>query len=365
MPTGGRGEHILILTSEYALAYRGVRCFSEAGFKVSVVATKAASRALSMSRFVDEAIGIHRFPSVEDQELQQYLNETIARLGVDVVTAADTPAIRFLNANRAGLKARFFPFPDASQHRTLNDKGEFRELCSTLGIVVPKGFVCRDTRTILQQIEARSLNFPVLLKPVARQGGRGIVLAHRRDVEKKARRLSYEPILVEEFIRGKDVGISVLAADGEIVAAIGQQYEGGVYHVIENPTLEQAAPGIIKALGCSGIYNFDAIMTPDGDTYLLECNPRFYYRICLTLLAGLNFPALAMRPDQKHRTFVTKGIAYAPKGIAWLLLKTGGLHHSARQDAKFWIKDPLPLLYEILQLHHLQAAYCEEGRATA
>lgn len=349
MPTGYRGNHILILASEYSLAYRAVRCFAETGMKVSVAGSKEA-KPLSMSRFVATNLSIGDLPPVVDLTMQQAINDIIARLGIDLVAAADTPAIRFLIANHSGLDAPCFPLPDAEQHRRLNNKGAFRELCASLDVLIPKGFVCTDGDAIVQEVASRQLSFPVILKPVASQGGRGITLAGEKDIGKKARQLSYSPILVEKFVRGADIGLSVYATNGRVVQSICHYYEGGLYEVIDNPTLLNAAEKILAEVGCSGVFNFDAIHADDGATYVLECNPRFYYKMSLTLLTGLNLPALGVQPG--YETSIERRTAYAPKALVREFLSTARLSRAARRDAKFWIKDPLPFAYEILGLNH-------------
>src|SRR5262245_27428742 len=48
-------QHVLLLATQYALAYRGLRCFHAAGLKVSVIGTRQ-SKALAASRFVNQFI---------------------------------------------------------------------------------------------------------------------------------------------------------------------------------------------------------------------------------------------------------------------------------------------------------------------
>jgi hypothetical protein len=54
---------------------------------------------------------------------------------------------------------------------------------------------------------------------------------------------------------------------------------------------------IAAHVGAEGVYNFDMIAADDGKLYYLECNPRFFYKINLSMLAGINFVALGLEND--------------------------------------------------------------------
>ena len=43
------------------------------------------------------------------------------------------------------------------------------------------------------------------------------------------------------------------------------------------------------------------ILTPDGAVHYLECNPRFFYKINLSMIAGVNFVAHGL-PHSAHGT---------------------------------------------------------------
>ncbi|MCK1536075.1 MULTISPECIES: ATP-grasp domain-containing protein [unclassified Bradyrhizobium] len=343
-------RHVLLLASQYALAYRGLRCFHAAGFRVSVMGTKR-SKPLSRSRVIETfVLAKNEFVATTSELLVGEINDTVERLGVDMVAAADTPALRALIANKAALDARCFPCPDASQHGILDNKGAFRVLCQTEGVRIPRGFVVEDAGSIVPEIENCQIQWPVMLKPLAMEGGRGVIKVEKGKIDSALESLTYGTVLVEEFVPGTDVGISVYCEAGEIKASVCHCLEAGIYKVFPIPELENAVSRILKKLNCSGIYNFDARLERDGRTLLLECNPRFYNKMCLTLLAGLNLPEFAVSLQQYPPGTPARTVAYTPGAIVSAVLTSGRIPRAAAADAKFWMSDPVMLLYEMLRI---------------
>ncbi|WP_234685882.1 ATP-grasp domain-containing protein [Bradyrhizobium monzae] len=309
------------------------------------------SKPLSWCRFIEEfVLAKNELVATNSEALVGEINETAARLGVDMIAAADTPALKALIANKTALDVRCFPSPDASQHAILDDKGAFRALCEAEGLPIPRGFVAEDVRLIGDQIESGRLNWPLILKPPAMEGGRGVVKVEKSEIDGALERINYGPIVVEEFVPGIDVGISVYCEAGEITASICHTLEERLYRVLPIPELEDAVGGLLKKLNCSGIYNFDARLDGDGRFFLLECNPRFYNKMCLTLLAGLNLPEFGVSLQQDLASMAARTAVYTPDAIGYGVLTSGRIPKEASADATFWISDPLMLLYELLRI---------------
>jgi biotin carboxylase len=294
----------------------------------------------------------NEFVATNSKPLVDEINDTVVRLGVDMVVAADTPALRALIANKPALDVRCFPCPDASQHGILDNKSAFRNLCQAEGVRVSRGFAVEDIKSVVPQIQNSQLKWPVMLKPLAMEGGRGVVKVEKGKIDSALESLTYGPVLVEEFIPGTDVGISVYCEAGEIKASVCHSLEAKIYKVFPIPELEDAVSRILKRLNCSGIYNFDARLAEDGRIFLLECNPRFYNKMCLTLLAGLNLPEFGVSlqlPGTAAGT-VARTVAYTPEAIVYGVLTSGRIPYGAAADAKFWMSDPLMLLYEFFRI---------------
>ena len=100
-----------------------------------------------------------------------------------------------------------------------SDKEETNNILRDLGLPVPKQIVVRSTRDAVRA--AKRIGFPVVLKPLAGNHGRGVAINLRNDEEVEAgfqKATEHgRTIVVESYIEGFDHRI--LIVDGELVAA--------------------------------------------------------------------------------------------------------------------------------------------------
>jgi hypothetical protein len=92
------------------------------------------------------------------------------------------------------------------------------------------------------------------------------------------------------------------------------------------------------------------IAADDGQVYYLECNPRFFYKIDLSMLAGINFVELGLReragPELlrvPHGTTVRRPHAVLRSPRCWARL--------TRRDwaaASYAVADPVPYLFDLV-----------------
>src|SRR5262249_13129502 len=82
---------------------------------------------------------------------------------------------------------------------------------------------------------------------------------------------------------------------GQVRAHVAQQRDDAGFRVFADPDLLANASRLAALTKYNGPVNFDAILSAeDGLSYLVECNPRFWYSVYLVMLAGLNFVELAL-----------------------------------------------------------------------
>lgn len=119
--------------------------------------------------------------------------------------------------------------------------------------------------------------------------------------------IRYRPVIVQDFVEGGDVGASVYCDAGKIVAFIAHRcdFAAGVYSTLRHDGIRDHVARLAAETGLHGIANFDMRMAPDGEVFLLECNPRVFFTLDLAMLAGVNF--------------VVMGIAGAPAAAAHLV----------------------------------------------
>ena len=345
-------QRLLLVADAFQLAYRVLRCARATGAEVYVLGN-AGSTALRFSRhcarFFPSGCIIH---GQRDPELALEINCLVREYGISLVLPADAPSTRSLIATRDLIQAPCFPLPSLAEFDLLNDKWAFASLCRKLAIRHPRSSLYADTDALTRAITARGVNLPLVAKPLSRSGGVGFVLFDGTDTERRLRAISYEPILLQEFISGEPIGASVYAHRGKIEAFIAHHYRRRVYTAFPDDQIYSDVEKIVVHRTLTGVYNFDMILAPDGAVYYLECNPRFFYKINLSMVAGVNFVehGLSHRGHDMHPRVDCDSVRVRfPEA---LLLSFPRARPTLRDwaMATYLYSDPVPYLLEKLKL---------------
>lgn len=145
------------------------------------------------------------------------------------------------------------------------------------------------------------LNYPVLVKPLEEMGGNGIKKIinkeslHRYLIDKKN-------LIIQEFINGYDIDMSVLCENGKILAYTIQKgylkwnkpyqpylgiefvYEDKIFTIVEK---------LMRKLDWTGVAHLDLRFDEDDKKYkVIEINPRFWGSVVASKQVGINFPYL-------------------------------------------------------------------------
>jgi hypothetical protein len=145
-------------------------------------------------------------------------------------------------------------------------------------------------------LDGGTLQLPVTAKPVSRSAGIGVV--HLREAADLARldAIDYRPIIVQRHIHGETIGINVLCRQGEVVAHSTQRRDERRFELFADPDLLSNVERLVGETRFNGPANFDAVREDHtGLSYIVECNPRFWYTIYMSMILGLNFVDLAIR----------------------------------------------------------------------
>ena len=114
------------------------------------------------------------------------------------------------------------PFTSAAAHYACRNKKYAKKILERAGISVPKGSVFNNNQKKAAWNWARSIGFPLVVKPTSEAEGRGVLtnISDRKtfnDAWEMASRFSAQQIIVEEMIRGDDHRIMVIG--GRFAAA--------------------------------------------------------------------------------------------------------------------------------------------------
>jgi hypothetical protein len=290
----------------------------------------------------------------------QEIEACVAEHGIELVIAADTQATMLLARLKGRLSAALYPTPTAAALEVLRDKWNFRQLCFELDLRAPQTWLFRDKKAILDSIQAGDLPAHLIAKPLGRSGSDGVTPFNSADAAHKLEALEYHPILVQEYLHGLTICLSIQTWRGAVVAALGYHKDGHRYVFNMNAEFLAAASAVAARLRTDGLLNFDAQLTESGEVYLLECNPRMFLSMDYAAVAGINFVELGLRDWSKCRG----GCVPAPTPS---LLTLGGLlrsivtpwriRHSDLAMTRYGLADPQMLVFEWVRRALLKCPY--------
>ncbi|RFB81074.1 hypothetical protein DYH55_06355 [Methylovirgula sp. 4M-Z18] len=329
-----------------------MRCAQATGAKVFVLG-RQNSRKLKYSKFCAEFITTDReIDGRMDLDLAHEINFHCARLNIDLVLAGDAPSTRSLIQLRSAVNTPCFPMPTLSVFDELNDKWRFGLLCKDLDIDYPKSQLFANVGELRQELSGREVNTSWMAKPLSMDGGMGCIKLTPEEFEAQFAQITYEPILLQEFVEGEDIGASVFCKEGEILAFIAHKFEHDTYFTFYDHDIYRSLAALMTRTKANGVFNFDMRRTSKGRVVFLECNPRFYFKMAMSMVVGVNFVAFGLTDGQNARLSPGWGakIARFPKAF---LLQAASFRKMERESwnaLKFVLADPIPYALELLKL---------------
>lgn len=362
-----RNIRVVLLSPPGDLGYIVLRSLATLGSSTLLVCQPRS--AIRLSRYRTRTLLTHSQAFQDPHMVADAINAEVGRQGVDVVLASSVPGLKLLAEIRDRIRAPVFPMPDLPTLEILNHKLKFADICAACGVPTPPTLFYRS-QTELRSAEVRTkVAFPCVLKPVSASGGDGVNVVHG-EAELNAALSSaaeylHDGLLVQEYIAGRDVGLSVFAQDGEIKNWATFYCDGHwsteFAHI---PGLLEAGRAIIAHTRFTGIANFDARFDPQsGRLLFLECNPRFFRRVEAGRNCGLDFvaaglAAMGLAADQP--TSLTEGRHLSARDLfSRPGLKLVSSHayslKSASRDIMSILRDPAPVLGSFLHEHAVRS----------
>lgn len=366
--TSARPLRGLMICGLFTLAYRAMRCFAAAKVEVYVLGNER-SRGM---RYARVCAGYTQTPHIFDGNctaaMIDAVNQAITRHRIDFVFAGDQPSTRSLIMMGGRLRAPLFPMPDLATFDLLNDKARFTALCGRLAVRCPPTQVFENRDGLLEGIAAGSVALPTVIKPLSLDGNRGVIALETPHAAATAR-IDYRPVLAQDFIDGADIGASVYADRGRVVAYICHRLKRATYVALDQPAVLAALQRIVAATGVSGILNFDMRLAPDGTVYFLECNPRVFYKMNLAMLVGINFAAVGVAamtgtaldtvPDAPPAVPPAGTAVRSFKAIAAALARPWQITRRDRAMLGYILADPIPYIRENLRIDWEDRSYSD------
>lgn len=341
--------NILLIATMFRTPYRTLRCAQSAGAKVFVLGNDSA-KGLQTSRYCQAFMHAARPICGEfDADLAEQINHISQEHGIDLILAGDALSTRSLIAMREHLKSPCFPMPDLKQFDLLNNKWKFYQLCRSLDIKTPQSQLFDNAKDLMNEIHWQG--YPKIVKPIDKESNQGVIKVTQRDIQKNMNLISYSPILLQDFIEGEDVGASVLCKNGQITTFVAHAYHRYVYAAFFHQSIYNDLKKIVEFLKLEGIFNFDMRRTPDGQIYYLECNPRVFWKISMSMLAGINFISAGLSDANQNNPLPLSThpilVQYPQSTMLYALTAPWKLNESSWNVLKYLFRDPIPYLREL------------------
>jgi predicted ATP-grasp superfamily ATP-dependent carboligase len=274
--------------------------------------------------------------NIEDKEgcIQQLRTLILSKeKNYDWVILGDDPTIRFMNevVNTDELFYKAFPLTKMENREILGSKAGFSHLCSKYALKTPR-YLIYDETFDYNEIDMH-LDFPILIKPDEGEGGLGILKCEdKATFLENLKKVNYkENLVLQEYIKGYQVGVEVLYKNGELLCYSYSKNLKTVYNefsfsskrvLYQHEEIEEELIKIGRSLGINGFGNL-AFMFNEANQkhYLIEVDIRpqawfFYGKFC-----GSDFSKGIRNYINNDLTLVKPDKAFANKEVVITMFK--------------------------------------------
>ncbi len=310
----------ILIANRGEIAVRVIRTCKKLGIGTVAVYSQADSRSLHV-QLADEAVALGPAPAGESYLVAEKVIDAAKSTGCEAIH----PGYGFLSENPQFAKAAeyagiAFIGPSSEAISMMGDKIASKELAIKAGVPVIPGHVdaLRDAEEALAV--ADGIGYPVLLKPAAGGGGKGMRIVHAPEEMADALSASMQEtrkafgdsrIFMERYIQEpRHIEIQILADTfgnvvhlGERECSIQRRYQK-VIEESPSPAVDeelrermgQAACDLARQAGYANAGTVEYVMDPNGGFYFLEMNTRLQVEHPVTeMVTGLDLVELQLK----------------------------------------------------------------------
>lgn len=278
----------------------------------------------------------------DTQALAEELAQIIHDESIDILLPVSISCCMIIDRHKELFdhKVAITPYPTKESVDLLDDKYSFYLFCKENGIAHPESVLMNNSAEI--NAAQPGVSYPLLIKPILGQGGFDtLVFVHNQAemndflARPKDKREGYFPALLQEFFEGQDIDVNGLSQDGKILASSVMETEFydkdidlNFTSFVKNDEVLELGERILKISKYSGPTNIDMrIRASDGKLMLIEVNPRYWARVHVSLMDGMNFLDIAIKSTlgepytAKSRCSSRKWISSIPLLIKTIILR--------------------------------------------
>lgn len=341
-------KRVLVLTAMENLALSVLRTLGAKGHAVGVAGAGAGSllrasrHCASYARVAVDGADMSRAGAAVVEAAERAVRDFAPDLIVPVDVAGAYLADK-LKAKVLGVP--FFPSPAPAVLALLDDKWSFYELLVKHELPSPR------TRRLEDAAAAAAVSAPVVIKPPADSGGRGVTMARTAAMLKERLAGAVYPLLAQDYIEGEDVDLSFLADRGRVLAwAVQLRSQDGTIHYIEDERVLDLGRRLAAASSYTGLAHVD--MRYDGPgrerVLIIECNPRFWGTFSYTLGLGADFLGLGLElargGSPAPMTKAPVGSSPSLRAALGKALRGGDMSADSFEHVRQKLSDPAPEL---------------------
>ncbi|MDF5730304.1 MAG: ATP-grasp domain-containing protein [Rhizonema sp. PD38] len=295
--------NVLIISSSEGITLSLLRCLKLLGIKSHVISIWDSSKSCRLSRFCINYVSYTVSDlSQQVERIVSTINDYCRQKQIEVILPTGLFGTFFVAKIKDQLiSAKVFPVTDAEQIAHLHNKWLFYQFLLQQNIPVPKTTLIDK----VEQINSLKFNFPIILKPLALGGGKGVkkfdLLADVDEYLSMNNAASKLPLLAQEYIPGFDIIFSIIAKNGEIIAWTIHKRTPYFLDFFKNDSILNIGKKIVSHYNYNGIANFDIRFDKRSNSVkVIECNPRFWASIGASVYYGVDFVKLGILLAQNN-----------------------------------------------------------------
>jgi len=304
-----RSERVLVLDigeAPYSLAV--ARSLGRAGYEVEFGFPVGSPLRESTSKYCGGVVS-YPDPAYAHADFQDRIRDLAPSFRFIVPTKEGTLLATAEIRGEVEAKGAVVPIADHASLQTATDKLEMLKLAESVGVRTPHAVITR-TPPAVEELSG-TLGLPFVMKVASEIGLRPIErhdVIDRTNLEtypaKFAALAAHGPVILQEFVQGTGVGISLLySRDQKLVAYSGherlfEQFSDGgpsvLARTLVDPTALAQSRRLLEALQWKGIAMVEFRRDSQGTPVFMEVNPRFWGTLTLAIASGVDFPRLLL-----------------------------------------------------------------------